>query len=176
MFIAPSHGPVYDKPEVIINAYENWISEKVKNKVVIPYISMHKSTETLVNYLVNRFIKAGIEVTPVNLTKADIGMLAMELVDTATVILGTPYVLAGAHPAVVYAAYLINALRPKVKFISIVGSYGWGGKGVDQLKAMLSNVKAEFIDHVLIKGYPKDEDFKLLNKLADDVINKHKTL
>ncbi|MCM8833356.1 MAG: FprA family A-type flavoprotein, partial [Candidatus Omnitrophica bacterium] len=41
--IAPSHGPVYDKPEVIIDAYNQWVSDNLENCVVIAYISMHGS-------------------------------------------------------------------------------------------------------------------------------------
>ena len=43
--IAPSHGPVYDDPGFILDAYEDWLSEEVKNEVVLPYMSMHGSTE-----------------------------------------------------------------------------------------------------------------------------------
>jgi len=43
--IAPSHGPMYDKPNFIINAYQDWIADEPKNVVVIPYISMHGSTK-----------------------------------------------------------------------------------------------------------------------------------
>jgi flavorubredoxin len=34
--IAPSHGPVYDRPDFILSAYREWISDEVKNEVVIP--------------------------------------------------------------------------------------------------------------------------------------------
>ena len=37
--IAPSHGPIYRRSESIINAYEEWVSDSVKNEVVVPYIS-----------------------------------------------------------------------------------------------------------------------------------------
>lgn len=46
-------------------------------------------------------------------------------VDAATLVVGAPTIHAGPHPLVVNAAYLPNALRPKVRFASIVGSYGW---------------------------------------------------
>src|SRR6056297_3462274 len=39
--IAPSHGPVYDKPAFIMDAYKEWVSETAKNEVVLPYVSMH---------------------------------------------------------------------------------------------------------------------------------------
>ncbi len=173
-FIAPSHGPVYNNPKIIIDAYKEWISDKVHKKVLIPYVSMHGSTKKIVEHLVKKFTEYGIEVMPLNLTTTDIGILAMELVDASTVILATPYVLTGVHPSVVFATYLFNALRPKTKFVSIVVSYGWGGIGVEQVKNMIPNVKAVLIEPVLVNGYPKKEDFDKLDKLIETVIDKNK--
>ena len=172
--IAPSHGPIYDKPEFILNAYRDWVSDEVKNEVVIPYISMHGSTKEMVDYLVNALIKRGITVKQFNLSKTDIGKLAIALVDAATIVLGTPTVLAGPHPNVAYAAYLANALRPKLKFASIIGSYGWGGRMVEQLMMMVPNLKVDILEPVVIKGFPKEEDFKALDNLAEKILNKHR--
>jgi len=33
--ICPSHGPVYNNPAFIINAYKDWISDKVKNELIL---------------------------------------------------------------------------------------------------------------------------------------------
>ena len=175
-FIAPSHGPVYDKPSLIIDAYKDWISPKVANKIVIPYVSMHESTALLVDYLVKSFTAHGLHVVPFNLPKTDVGELSMELVDAATIILGSSMVLGGAHPQAVYAAYLTNALRPKAKYIGVVGSYGWGGKMVDQLKGVLVNVKAEFLDPVLVKGIPKDKDLDVIDAFVNKIVELHKQL
>jgi flavorubredoxin len=95
-------------------------------------------------------------------------------VDAATVVIGSPTVLVGAHPAAAYAAILTNALRPKARFASIIGSYGWGGKMPDQLTGMLSNLKVELLDPVVVKGLPKDEDYIALEDLADKILAKHK--
>jgi flavorubredoxin len=172
--IAPSHGPIYDKPEFILNAYRDWVSDEVKNEVVIPYISMHGSTKEMVDYLVNALIKRGITVKQFNLSKTDIGKLAIALVDASTIVIGTPTVLTGPHPNVAYAAYLANALRPKLKFASIIGSYGWGGRMVEQLMMMVPNLKVDILEPVVIKGFPKEEDFKALDDLADKILNKHR--
>ncbi len=169
-FIAPSHGPVYNKPEIIINAYKDWISDNVEKKILIPYVSMHGSTTLIVDYLVNIFLEKGIEVIPFNMSVADIGEYAMELVDAHTVIFASPYVLAGAHPSIVYSAYLTNALRPKIKQVGIVASFGWGGQGADQIKSLLSIIKAEFLNPVLIKGKPRSEDYESLKNFANEVI------
>ena len=174
--IAPSHGPAYDKPEFILNAYRDWTSDAVKNEVIIPYISMHGSTKKMVDYFTEALIDRGITVKQFNLSEPDIGKLAMALVDAATVVLGSPTVLVGPHPKVVYAACLANALRPKLKFASIIGSYGWGSRMVEQLTGMLSNLKLEILEPVVIKGVPKEADFGALDRLADEIMNKHKEL
>jgi len=172
--IAPSHGPVHDKPEFILKAYHSWAFDEPKNIVVLPYISMHGSTRKMVEYLVEALVQRGVTVKQFDLTVTDIGKLAMALVDAATVVIGTPTVLAGPHPNVVYAAFLANALRPKLGFVSVIGSYGWGGKAVEQLAAMLPNLKVEILEPVLCKGFPKEDDFKALDSLAATIAQKHK--
>ena len=174
--IAPSHGPVYDRPEFIINAYKDWVSDQVKNEVVLPYISMHDSTRKMVEHFVDALIERGITVKQFNLAVTDIGKLAISLVDAATIVLGSPTVLTGAHPEVAYAAILANALRPKTKFASIIGSYGWGGRCSEQLTGLLSNLKVEILEPVIAKGCPKDDDLVALDKLADQILAKHKEL
>jgi flavorubredoxin len=174
--IAPSHGPVYNRPEFIIDAYKDWVSDRVKNEVVLPYISMHDSTRKMVEHFVDALIERDITVKQFNLTVADVGELAMSLVDAATIVLGCPTVLTGAHPKVAYAAILANTLRPKTKFASIIGSFGWGGKMVEQLKGLISNLKVELLTPVIAKGYPKDDDFAGLEKLADEILAKHREL
>jgi len=174
--IAPSHGPVYDKPEFILRAYSDWVSDNPKNEVVIVYVSMYGNTEKMVFYLLDKLSERGINVTPFNLITTDLGKLAMALVNAATIIIASPTVLVGPHPIIIYGAYLVNILRPKLKFASIIGSYGWGGKMVEQIKEMLTNIKVEIIEPVMVKGQPTDENFKSLENLAEEIYKKHKEL
>ena len=174
--IAPSHGPVHNRPEFIINAYKDWVSDNVKNEVVLPYVSMHDSTRKMVEHLVDALMERNITVKQFNLTVTDIGKLAISLVDAATIVLASPTVLVGPHPQVAYAAMLTNALRPKTRFASIIGSYGWAGKMVDQLKSLICNLKVELLEPVIARGYPGDDDINALEKLADQILDKHKEL
>jgi flavorubredoxin len=172
--IAPSHGPMYDKPSFILEAYRSWVFDPPKNIVVLPYISMHGSTQKMVEYFVGALADRGVAVKQFNLAATDIGKLAMALVDAATLVIGTPTVLVGPHPSVAYAAFLANALRPRLQFISIIGSYGWGSKAVEQLAAMIPNLKAEVLTPVISKGFPREDDFKALDSLASTIATKHK--
>jgi len=174
--IAPSHGPLYHKPELILDAYKDWVSDKVKNEVAVAYVSMHGSTMKMVDYLVEALMERGITVKPFNLTRTDIGELATALVDASTIVVASPTVLVGLHPNVGYATYLTNALRPKLRFVAVIGSYGWGGMMLEHVKGLLSGLKVELLEPVIAKGYPKKADFEALNRLADTILNKHKAL
>ena len=174
--IAPSHGPVHNRPNFIVDAYRDWASDAVKNEVVVPYVSMHGSTAKMVSYFTDALIERGITVKQFELSTVDIGKLAMSMVDAATIVIGSPTVLIGPHPCAAYAAFLANALRPKTKFASIIGSFGWGSKMIEQLTSMLPNLKAEILEPVITKGFPKDNDFIALDRLADEILGKHKGL
>ncbi len=171
--IAPSHGQLYDRPAFIIDLYKEWVSGPPQNLVVIPYVSMHGSTKKMVDHLASTLVDKGVRVELFDLAVTDIGKLAMTLLDAGTVVVGTPTVLAGPHPMAAYATLLANALRPKVRFLSIIGSYSWGGKTVDTLAGMIPNLKVEVLEPVLCKGLPKEKDLKALDQLAATIAQKH---
>jgi flavorubredoxin len=172
--IAPSHGVVYPRPAFILDAYAEWVSDATRNLALIPFVSMHGSTREMVEHLTGALVRQGVEVMPFNLVHTDVGELAKELVDASTVVLASPTVLAGVHPVVAHAAFLANALRAKLKFASIIGSYGWGGKMVENLLASLGNLKVELLESVLAKGCPKEKDFQALDRLAAAIAEKHR--
>jgi len=174
--IAPSHGPVYDNPAFILDAYKDWVSDAAKNEVVLPYISMHGSTQRMVDYLVSALVERGVKVQLFDLAVTDIGQLAMALVDAATLVIGTPTVHLGPHPAVFYAAHLANALRPKLRYASIIGSYGWSSKALEQITGLIPNLKVELLAPVICRGYPQADAFAALDGLSAAIADKHARL
>lgn len=174
--IAPSHGPIYGRPAFILDAYDEWASGEPKNIAVVAYVSMHGSTQKMVDVLVSALVERGVGVEQFALPVTDIGKLAMSLVDAATLVVGTPTVLTGPHPAAVYAAYLANAIRPKVKFATVIGSYGWATKAVEAIAGMIPNLKAEILPPVYCKGHPTEADLEALRTLADTIAAKHRAL
>jgi flavorubredoxin len=172
--IAPSHGPIYKRPAFIVDAYREWTAPEPKNVAVVPYVSMWGSTRKLVERLVAALTEEGVSVEQFDLTVVDLGKLAESLVDAATLVLGTPAVLAGAHPAALYATHLVNVLRPKLRFVSIVSSYGWGAKVAEQIAGLIPNLRVEMLDPVMCKGAPRKEDFLAVDRLAQTIAEKHK--
>lgn len=174
--VAPSHGPIWNHPNIIISAYEDWVSDKLQNKVVIPFISMHGSTAKMVDTLSKELIRRNVKVELFDLSVTDIGKLAMALVDAATIVIGSPTVHVGPHPMVAYAAILANAIKPKARYAAVIGSYGWATKVVDKLLGLVPNLQVEVLGAVLCKGEAKDPTKKELIALAELITNKHAEL
>ena len=173
--ILPSHGPIHKDPAFILDLYTEWTSDTPKDLVVMPYVSMYKSTKSMIDYLSEKLEASGIKTFKYDIVNGDVGELAVALVDASTIVLGTSMVLAGPHPASVNIAYLTSLLKPKAKYAALIGSYGWGGKLFDLITQLLTPLKLEMLSEPLqVKGKPKVEDFTKLDKLADAIIEKHK--
>jgi flavorubredoxin len=171
--IAPSHGPIWDHPQTILEPYRTWTGDSWSNRVILAFVTMHDSTRRLVEAIEEALLRRDVAVEPFNLSHADLGRLAVALVDSPTLILGSPTVLGGAHPVAVQAAATIAALRPRTRFGCIVGSYGWGGKMVDQVSGLLSNLKLEMLDPLLVRGVPREPDLVRVEALAAAIAERH---
>jgi flavorubredoxin len=88
----------------------------------------------------------------------------------------TPTVIFGPHPQIVSATYLLNLLKPKMRFASVIGSYGWGGKTAETIVKMLDHVKVEVLEPVMVKGLPDEVTMQALDRLAEDILKKHKEM
>lgn len=175
-FICPSHGPVYDDPAFIVAAYRDWAGGDPQNVVCLPYVSMHDSTRLMVESFTAALTDRGVAVERFDLTTLDAGELASSLVHAGTVVLGTSTVLGGPHPLAANAAFLANALRPRTKYVTVIGSFGWGGKTVETLVGMMPKLKVELLEPVMAKGKPRAADFAALDALADAIVEKHQGL
>jgi len=171
--ILPSHGPIYKNPDWILNLYTDWTSDEVKKLVVLPYVSMYKSTQEMIDYLAQKLQNNGFEAYKFDIIRGDIGELAMKLVDACAIVIGTSMVLANAHPAAINIAYLASILRPKTKYAALIGSYGWGGNLFGMISDILKPLKLEFVaEPLLVKGKPKDCDFEKLDEIAKTLAEK----
>lgn len=164
--IAPSHGPLHRKPEIILGLYKRWAAGETKRKTAIIYVSMWGSTDAMIGQMAETLMMEGIELAFHNLVVADIGEVAKDLVDSRAVVIGAPTVLGGAHPLAIYAAHLFKALRPPTKFAAILSSYGWGGGAVKQIQEIIRDLKVEIVGALEINGPPTEENLKQISDLA----------
>ena len=172
--IAPSHGPIHRNPERILSAYRKWVNGETRQKTVIIYATMWNSTDKMVKTMEDALLTEGIEVSKHNLAVADIGDIAKDLVDSRAIVLGTPTVLAGAHPLAMYAAYLAKALRPPAKFAVVLSSYGWSGGAIKHIQETLGPTKMEIVGAMEINGPPTENDTEKIVELGKALAKKIK--
>jgi len=170
--IAPSHGPIHRNPERILKAYSKWAYGETKKKAIIVYVTMWNSTEKMIQPIVETLASEGIEIAVHNLVFADIADVAKDLVDSRAIVLGSPTVLGGAHPLAVYAAYLVKALRPPLKFGVVLSSYGWGGGAVRHVQEVLGPSKMEIVGAVEINGPPTESDVVKITEIGKALAKK----
>jgi flavorubredoxin len=171
--IAPSHGPVYGRAQFIFDAYHDWADGPPHNLVVIPFVTMHGSTVVMVDRLTDALVARGVKVERVDLLGVDLGRLATALVDAATVVAATPTVMTHPHPLMVSALYLANELKPKVRFLSAMVTYGWATSAVERIADLTSGLKAELIEPVMVKGLPTAEELEKVDALAEAIAARH---
>lgn len=173
-FICPSHGAVYDKPQIILDLYEKWMRGAPENLVLIPYVSAHGSTEIMAKYLGEALEKRGVKVELKNLINLPLNELAGPMTDAATVVLGSSVIMAALHPLAVNAAFLLDRLKPKAKFTALIGSYGWSPNPLKKANELFPSWKVELVGNVITKGHPGADVMAELDALADTIAAKHK--
>jgi len=164
--IAPSHGPIYRKPDRILEPYNKWAKGETKQKATIVYVSMWKSTEKMVHAIAETLSSEGIEITQHNMASASLSEVARDLVDSRAIVLGAPTVLGGAHPLGLQATNLVKVLRPPARFAVILSSYGWGGGAVRQIQETLGQSKIEVVGAFQVNGPPSDNDIEGIKQLG----------
>ncbi|MDD4324733.1 MAG: FprA family A-type flavoprotein, partial [Eubacteriales bacterium] len=132
--ICPAHGPMWFEPDKVLSLYEYFVSDKVQRRVVMPLVSMHDSTKIMAYYLADKLEELEV---PVNIHHLDspnhdlrisMGEVVEDAVDAACLIMAAPTVLTGPHPSAGALALMINAFKPPLKYIGLIGSYGWGSQ------------------------------------------------
>lgn len=180
--IFSAHGPVWEDPNVILSRYESWTSDQVRDRIVVMYVSMHESTRVMVERLTQRLAAHGVTVTAHDIGRPDadlrvsVGEAMHKVVNAAAVVLAAPTVLGGMHPNMAFACTLLNAFKPKTKYLALMGSYGWATQIEKGMKGLLSGLKAEWLDSVLIKGLPDDAGLQQIDALADELATKVKAV
>jgi flavorubredoxin len=172
--IAPSHGPIYRNPVRILKAYAEWAKGETRQKAIIVYVTMWNNTEKMIRPVVETLASEDVEIEVYNLVSSDVGDIAKDLVDSKAIVLGTPTVLGGAHPLAVYAAYLVKALKPPLKFGVILSSYGWGGGAVKQIRETLEGMRIEVVEALEVNGPPSDNDITRIVETAKTLSKKIK--
>jgi flavorubredoxin len=172
--IAPSHGPIHKNPQRILEHYSKWVNGETQEKVIVVYVTMWKSTEKMVNQLVECLLQNGIRVSVHNLSNADLGEVAKDLVDARAIVFGTPTVLGKMHPLAVYAAHLVKVLKPPLRLGVVLTSYGWGKGALAHAVEILGPTGLEVVGSMEVNGPPTEKDFDKVQLICEELTKRIK--
>jgi anaerobic nitric oxide reductase flavorubredoxin len=160
--IAPSHGIIWRKdPAKILNAYQSWAKNETKNKVIVVYETMWGSTEKMARKIAEGLADAGISVKLFDITQTDRTDVVTEMLDAKGFIFGSSTHDNGMLTTIGALLHLVKGLKPKNRFASAFGSYGWAGGAVKEIEGDFKDAGVAVIQPPLTVQYvPSTEELK----------------
>lgn len=174
--IAPAHGMIWrNKPEYIIEYYNDTAKAVGRRKVTVIYGSMYGSIEKAVMEAVDEAAKQGYMVKVYPFTDyyhSDWSNILTDVIDSDLIIVGgatydtsiVPTILAFLH-------VLVNRLPNLGKKVIIISSYGWGGLAGKQMKKILEEKGYNIVDIIEFRGQPSRKDIDRIRSLINSIIS-----
>ncbi len=172
--IAPSHGIIWRKnPAKIIEAYLNWSSNKLKNKVVIAYETMWGATRKMAQAISEALMDAGIETKVYSIPDTDRTDIVTDMLEAKAILIGSSTHDNDMLPNTAGFLEFLKGLQPKGRVGAAFGSHGWAGGAVKGINEILKKAGCQVFEPGLeVKYSPSEEDLQNCRKFAQDLINK----
>ncbi len=155
--IAPDHGLIWRKdPLSIVQAYDEWSKQIPKQKAVIVFDTMWKSTETMAKAIEDGIAEQGVSTQILDLSCNHRSDIITEIMDAKAVVLGSSTLNNGMLPRMADLLCYMKGLRPMNKIGAAFGSYGWSGEAVKQITTSMEEMKFQLIGPGLRKQYVPD--------------------
>ena len=169
--IAPSHGIIWrSNLDKIIPLYQKWSKNETNKKAVIVYDTMWHSTEIMANALLEVFEEKGFSTSMRNLQLNHISDIMSELIDAEYICVGSPTLNSTMMPSVAGFLTYMSGLAPKNRKAISFGSYGWGGKTMDEINKFFEKSGFDIIGSEKIKYIPSEKDLDEFKLKMSDII------
>ena len=139
--IAPDHGLIFRTPQDVastLEAYRAFTAQKPRQRALIIYDTMWRSTERMAHALCRGLADNGVETVVLNLKQNHHSAVMTELADCGLLAVGSPTHNNGILPPVAAALIYLKGLRPRNRIGAAFGSYGWSGENTKILGEYLS--------------------------------------
>lgn len=157
--IAPSHGIIWRKdPMKIINAYMKWAKNETKQKVVIAYETMWKSTEIMAKRIGDGIASAGIPVVIANVAETDNTDVIKEMLDAKGFLIGSSTHGNDMLPKLAGFLAFLKDMKPKGRVGAAFGSYGWAGGAAKSIEAKLTETGVEIAQPLIQCQFVPDKE------------------
>jgi flavorubredoxin len=156
--IAPSHGVIWrDRPDLILDAYRDWIVQRPDAKVLVVYDTMWQSTRRMAEAILEGAIAEDVRARLINVRASNITELATEVLDVAAIAVGSPTLNSTLMPQMAAALTYLKGLKPAGKAGFAFGSYGWAKVGALDVQRYLEQMRFLLLREPLISQFvPSD--------------------
>ena len=159
--IAPDHGFIWRKdPSRIISLYEKWALQKPRNKAVIVYDTMWGSTQIMANHIADGLRAVGTEVRVLSMHHNDRSEVALELLDSGALVVGSPVLNSQIFPSMADVLCYLKGLRKKGLIGAAFGSYGWNGAPIDEMAKTLESMQVTLVAPSVKTAFVPDEEIQ----------------
>lgn len=166
--IAPCHGQIWTKPEMILELYTNWANGKCKDKVTFVYDTMHYSTQTMAHAMAEGLMSEDVEVKMYFMHEDDKSDVVTDILDSKAIFVGAPTMMNKAFPGIGDVMYYLDCLSfDKTGYIKkavVFGSKGWAGGANKKIKADLEIAGFEVVSEKDLVFIPNEDE---LNECYD---------
>jgi flavorubredoxin len=162
--VCPDHGLIWrgrDEVAFALGKYREFAQQKPKNKAVIVYDTMWRSTEKMALAAAEGLVAEGVGVRVMSLKHNHHSAVMSEVFDAAAVLVGSPTHNNGILPLVADMLTYMKGLRPQGKIGAAFGSFGWSGECVKILAEWLKDIGMELVEpQVKVKHVPDHAAFQ----------------
>jgi flavorubredoxin len=173
--ICPSHGLIWrQKTEIdtIVELYNRWAHYETEERAVIIYDTMWHSTEKMAFKLLDILDKEEIPVKLCNLQTTDISDAMTDILRAKFILVGTPILNNRIFPTIGGFLTYVKGLKPKSRFFSTFGSYGWSKAGFKELEDGLKEAGMQPIgEGRYFQFVPEDKDLDSLKDVVAKIQN-----
>lgn len=173
--IAPAHGLIWrSHVDEILDAYQNeYASGALKEKAVVIYDTMWKSTDKIAHAITDVFMEKGIPCKLMDLKENHYSDVMTDFLDAKYVCIGSPTLNSQMLPTVAEFMTYMKGLSPKNETrIGIpFGSYGWAPAGPKNVESEMASVGFQLpVGCLSCQWIPSDEDIAKIKEQVASAI------
>lgn len=180
--IAPGHGIVWrENPGKIIDDYLRYASYQkgpAKEEITIIWGSMYGMTEKAVNHIKEVLDKEDVKVNIHRVPETSWGTILASAWNSTGLVLAMPTYEYKMFPPMAAVLEEIGKKKVHGRKVFRMGSYGWSGGAQRELDFIVDKccTKWDFLEPVEFKGKAREEDFKLIEERAKELVKQVKEI
>lgn len=144
--IAPDHGLIHrgkKEVEFIINIYRELAEQKTKQRALIFYDTMWRSTENMAYEICSSLVSNGVPTRIMSVKSNHRSAIMTELADCGAVVGGSPTHNNGELPLIAALLNYMKGLKPRNRIGGAFGSFGWSGEAPAKIHRQLGEMGME---------------------------------